>query len=102
MIHLSGEQPVIADLYAMPGPGDVLLHCTNLRNTNGKRPVFVDRQDSDFFFPMTHIRFIEVVAAGPPPGAAAAVPAVAGASDAPLDDEEIEIDEDFLRRIREV
>jgi hypothetical protein len=108
ILHLNNEQPLLADLYEAPSPGDVGLRCTNLRLMNGKRPVFVDEIASIFFFPYLHIRFVEI-----PPAAAAEtglpmpVPVAAGVPDqlAAGEDEEpegeLEIDEDFLRRIRE-
>ena len=100
---------MLADLFELPAPADVGLRCTNLRTLNGKRPVFVDDSASVFFFPYLHIRFVEI-----PPGAVAgeldlpmpvAVPA--GRPPAPPTrsaeaEEDLEIDEDFLRRIREV
>ena len=108
ILHLNNEQPLLADLYEPPSPGDVGLRCTNLRLMNGKRPVFVDEIKSIFFFPYLHIRFVEVPSAsaadsGMPverPVAAAVVASPAGP--APTDDADLEIDEDFLRRIREV
>jgi hypothetical protein len=103
VIHISNEQPLLADIFELPSPGDQGLRCTNLRTMNGKRPVFVDRSESIFFFPYIHIRFIEI-----PPGAG-------GSGDLPVvveeqppagvpggePEAELEIDEDFLRRIRE-
>lgn len=109
VIHLNGEQPLLADLYEPPSPGDVGLRCTNLRDMGGKRPVFVDDSKSIFFFPYLHMRFVEI-----PPGAIAGVDVsleVNGQADAPTEDAtgadadpetELEIDEEFLRRIREV
>jgi len=108
VVHLNGEQPLLADLYDMPTNGDVSLVCTNVRNFDGKKPVFVDRSDSVFVFPYVHIRFIEIMAA--------AAPGLTGTSDdsavvtagppAGGDDQDgdadLELDEDFLRRIREV
>ena len=106
-IHLNGEQPLLADLFELPSTADVTLRCTNLRNMNGKRPIFADDSSSIFFFPMIHVRFLEV-----PPSAMAggdaempvAIPvAAANQLDAgPTEDElDLEIDEDFLRRVRE-
>src|SRR5690606_8425460 len=43
VIHLLNEQPLLADLFELPGPADVALRCTNLRTMSGNRPVFVDR-----------------------------------------------------------
>ena len=111
VIHIMNEQPMLADLFEAPAPGDVGLRCTNLRTLNGKRPVFVDDIASIFFFPYLHIRFVEI-----PPGAVtgsdpsmALDPVLAGPANAspppapePEPEPELEIDEDFLRRIREV
>jgi hypothetical protein len=108
ILHLNNEQPLLADLYEAPSPGDVGLRCTNLRLMNGKRPVFVDEIMSIFFFPYLHIRFVEI-----PPGAMGGTDpslVVSDAADevpmieppAPEVEADLEIDEDFLRRIREV
>jgi hypothetical protein len=112
ILHINNEQPLMADLYEPPSPGDVGLRCTNLRQMNGKRPVFVDDMKSIFFFPYLHIRFVEI-----PPAAMSGVDSslttvdddieVAshprGAPPAPVAEVEpdLEIDEDFLRRVRE-
>ena len=109
-IHMNGEQPMLADLFELPTTEDVAVRCTNLRTMNGKRPVFADDSASVFFFPMIHIRFIEV-----PPGAMAGagdvdiamptprpLPASNQLDAGPIeDDADLEIDEDFLRRVRE-
>jgi hypothetical protein len=108
VIHLHNDQPLVADLFELPEPGDVGLRCTNLRSLNGQRPVFADDKASVFFFPYLHIRFVEIPPASAvgtglpvavPVAAAVAVPAPQPEPDA---DDELEIDEDFLRRIREV
>ncbi|HSW43705.1 MAG TPA: hypothetical protein VLM76_14500 [Patescibacteria group bacterium] len=97
VIHLLNEQPLVADLLTMPLPGDVTLHCTNLRTLNRKRPVFVDQVDAAFIIPYVQVRFVEIPVgssdrpeAQPGPALAAAMP------------EEIELDEDLLRRVREL
>jgi hypothetical protein len=102
------EQPMLADLFEAPSAGDVGLRCTNLRTLDGKRPVFIDDVASIFFFPYLHLRFVEI-----PPGSisgsnpsmaielASAQPDAMPAA-APEPETELEIDEDFLRRIREV
>ena len=60
ILHIMNEQPLLADLFEAPAPGDVGLRCTNLRMMNGKRPVFIDDIASIFFFPYLHIRFVEI------------------------------------------
>lgn len=108
VLHINGEQPLLADLFELPAPVDLGLRCTNLRGLNGKRPVFIDDSASVFFFPYLHIRFIEIPPAAAvdtgldlPMPVAAAVTLPEGTPGAETD-EELEIDEDFLRRIREV
>jgi hypothetical protein len=101
IIHIQNEQPLLADLYEMPQALDQGLLCTNLRMLDGKRPVFIERGDSAFFFPYRHIRFIEVM-----PGSSGLAeigePVVEEASVPAVEEEDLELDEDFLRRIREV
>ena len=108
VLHIMSEQPMLADLFEMPAPGDIVLRCTNLRSMNGKRPVFVDDSMSVFFFPYLHLRFIELMPASLAgtefeSDASVAVAAGAPAPTGEVDEEpDLEIDEDFLRRIREV
>ena len=109
ILHIINEQPLLADLFEAPSPGDVGLRCTNLRQMNGARPIFVDEIDSIFFFPYLHLRFVEI-----PSGAMSgsgdtslAIPtedqrARPSRPAAPEPEADLEIDEDFLRRIREV
>jgi hypothetical protein len=146
VIHLANEQPLLADLPALPAASDISLICTNLRALNGKRPVFADDAASLFVFPYAHIRFVEVAPAalaaahvdggtpegsdaqGSAAGAVALIAAAAAASAAQAErsgssppgegrgvsgsdpdavpeedlDTELELDEDFLRRVREI
>jgi hypothetical protein len=128
VLHLAGEQPLLADLYRMPDPGDVAIVCTNLRMRGGDRPIFADDSRSTFVFPLVFVRFVEVPVSamagvqtgGPESGVLAlsagqageAATAAAGAKGAaaaatteppagPAVDADLEIDEDFLRRIRD-
>lgn len=102
VVHLIGEQPLFADLFDQPAAGDVSLVCTNLRMRNGKRPAFADHSDSLFVFPYGQIRFVEI-----PPGTSG-LPALAtgeqegAGGEEPEPEPDVEIDEEFLRRIREV
>jgi hypothetical protein len=110
VVHLANEQPLMADMFTMPTPADVALVCTNLRDMNGKRPIFVDDPASYFVFPLTFVRFVEIPPAslreagtmtegeyvGHDPDAAEPL-VTEGAPDA-----ELEIDEDFLRRVRDI
>ena len=108
VIHIINEQPLLCDLFELPASADVALRCTNLRMMDGKRPIFIDDVTSVFVLPYVHIRFVEIPAASAvdaglpiemPVAAAVGAPQMAAPSD---DDGDLEIDEDFLRRIREV
>jgi hypothetical protein len=108
VLHINGEQPLLADLFELPTAADVGVRCTNMRGLDGKRPVFIDDSASVFFFPYLHIRFLEIPPASAvgsgldvPMPVAAAMP-VPDARQDDESDEDLEIDEDFLRRIREV
>jgi hypothetical protein len=77
ILHLNNEQPLLADLYEAPSPGDVGLRCTNLRMMNGKRPVFVREGGSIGMVSVADDFFVAVT----PSGHAACV----GSDDAPRD-----------------
>jgi hypothetical protein len=110
VIHINNEQPLIADLYEMPAAADLGLRCTNLRTLDGKRPVFVDDSKSFFFFAYEHVRFVEIPPSSLGENADRPLPIGARARGGPeptetngtAPEEDLEIDEDFLRRIREV
>jgi hypothetical protein len=106
VIHIANEQPLVADLYEMPTAADVSLVCTNVRMLDGKKPIFIDHQNSVFSIPYGTIRFIEILAS-----AATGMPetpsdepdtVAAGAGEDAEAEPDLELDEDFLRRIREV
>ena len=106
VIHIANEQPLLADLYELPTSGDVSLVCTNIRMLDGKKPIFVDHSNSVFVFPYATIRFLEIMA-GSTDGVSSApdnglIATEAEAEPADGDEGELELDEDFLRRIREV
>ena len=105
VIHITNEQPLLADLYEMPTPTDVSLVCTNMRMLDGKKPIFIDHADSVFVFPYLNIRFIEILASAatglPETPGDQAISTDGAAADAEVE-EDLELDEDFLRRIRDV
>jgi hypothetical protein len=125
VVHLANEQPLLADIYRMPDPGDVALVCTNLRMKNGERPIFADDSRATFVFPLVFVRFVEIpvtsmaaAQTGEPDSGVLALPAGrtedaaagagrAAAAERPAEpatmaaDADLEIDEEFLRRIRD-
>jgi hypothetical protein len=102
-VHLIGEQPMVADLYGYPLASDVTVILTNVRGVTGKRPVWADHLDSMFYFPWAQIRFVEI----PPDRNARPAPpdddfGRPSEVDEPVDEIDQEIDEAFLKRIRDV
>jgi hypothetical protein len=127
VIHAANEQPLLVDLFELPSAEDAGLLCTNLRMMDGKRPIFIDKIESTFFFPYHVVRFLEIPQGAAPapsksrrkgPAASAATDeepepqtesllpiALGGPNDANGDgdiDIDIEIDEDFLQRVRDI
>ena len=106
VIHITNEQPILADVFELPTPSDVSLVCTNVRMLDGKKPIFIDNIKSVFVLPYVTLRFIEML-----PGSTDGLTDNAtgegnGVAAAPVEETEaeaeLELDEDFLRRIREV
>ena len=97
VIHLVGEQPLMADLPKAPLPGDIALVCTNLRMMNQKRPIFVEDGASTFVFPYSQVRFVEIRS-----GAAAPTPAPQLPAASTVDSADLPLDEELLRRVREL
>jgi hypothetical protein len=111
VLHITNEQPLLADLFELPSPTDIALRLTNLRSLDGKRPIFVDDSKSVFLFPYHRVSFVEIppqalsgteLGDSSPVPVNALVPVPAGGAPEPVVEDELEIDEDFLRRIREV
>jgi hypothetical protein len=98
ILHMTNDQPLSVELLEMPTPGDIAVVCTNLRTIDGKKPVFIDFASSTFVFPMSHIRFVEVLQAADEAARSAAMLGPVGVE---ADEADLEIDEDFLRRVRE-
>ena len=99
ILHLLNDQPLAVELLAEPSPADLTVVCTNVRTIDGKKPVFIDFAHSTFVFPMASIRFVEVLKAQDEADLATAASAHAAAVADEEDD--LEIDEDFLRRVRD-
>jgi hypothetical protein len=96
VLHLMNDQPLAVDLLEEPSPGDIAVICTNPRTIDGKKPVFIDYSNSTFVFPMAAIRFVEVLRAREAGDELSPM-----VTDQPAEAEDLEIDEDFLRRVRE-
>jgi len=107
ILHLANDQPLMVDLYERPAASDTVVICTNVRTMTGSRPVWVDASASVFFFPFAIVRFLEIhpgsedVLGLPGAGAVAGTPGEPE-PEAAAPEPELEIDEDFLRRVRDI
>jgi hypothetical protein len=100
ILHLLNDQPLSVDLFEEPKATDMTVICTNVRTNDGKRPVFIDYSSSTFVFPMAAVRFVEIPR-GDADSDRVAAAAAAAAAEAADESDDLEIDEDFLRRVRE-
>src|SRR5688572_14814962 len=90
VLHMHGDQPMVADIESLPTADDATLVCTNLRTIERRKPLTVDHTDSVFIIPLMFIRFIEIPRAailaaglgGPGGRRAPALPAPAAATQA--------------------
>ncbi len=98
VLHLTNEQPLLVDVFETPLPSDTVLVCTNLRTMSRTRPLFADRLDSTFIFPYSQIRFVELPTGAPTTESREPVLALQAVDPEP----DLEVDEDFLRRVRDL
>ena len=98
ILHLRNDQPLVVDLLEAPTQSDFTIVCTNVKTVDGKRPVFIDFSTSTFVFPMAMVRFLEIPQAADEAERARPAASTAAAAE---EADDLEIDEDFLRRVRE-
>ena len=101
VLHLLNEQPLLIDVFDTPTPSDTALVGTNLRTMSGTRPLFASHSDATFVFPYAHIRFVEVPAGSVNAAAPNAELALQPARAEPGAEPEPDLDEEFLRRVRD-
>ncbi len=61
IVHLHNEDPILAEIEAMPGPSDQSIVLTNPRRRDGRSLHYVTEGATAFIFPWTRIAFIEVM-----------------------------------------
>lgn len=61
LIHVIGEEPILADAEALPDPKDQFLHFSNPRKRDGKGISYVSRGATDFYLPWHRISIVEVL-----------------------------------------
>ncbi len=61
VIHVVGEDPILADVEELPKPGDQFVEFSNPRKRDGKPIAYVTQGAKSFMFPWHRLSFIEVM-----------------------------------------
>ena len=63
-IHILNEEPIVAEVDALPAPTDTLLVAMNPRLRDGKDLRFVAPNVTTIIFPLARLNFIQVLPSG--------------------------------------
>ncbi|NLF10162.1 MAG: hypothetical protein GX597_00055 [Anaerolineaceae bacterium] len=63
IVHMLNEDPILADMEAMPDPAHNSIYITNPRRRDGRPVHYITQGATGFIFPMTRITFIEIMEA---------------------------------------
>jgi hypothetical protein len=61
ILHLHNEDPVLADMDALPDPTHQCIYITNPRRRDGRSLHYVTEGAMSFIFPWSRITFIEIM-----------------------------------------
>jgi hypothetical protein len=61
VLHLTGEDPLLADLDRDPEPGDQFVRVTNMRKRDGKPVSYLAAGVQSVIFPWHRVTFIEMM-----------------------------------------
>jgi hypothetical protein len=61
ILHMQNDDPVIAEIEALPGPTDQIITVTNPRRRDGRALHYVTEGAAAFIFPWSRITFIEIM-----------------------------------------
>lgn len=61
IIHVAGEDPILAEVEDLPKPTDQFLEFTNPRRRDGKAITYVTNGAKAFLFPWHRLSFVEVM-----------------------------------------
>jgi hypothetical protein len=60
-VHLTNDEPIVAEMEKMPEPTDTCLVCMNPRKRDGKEVHYVLSEVTTVIFPWHRISFLEVM-----------------------------------------
>lgn len=61
IVHIVGEDPVIAEMDQEPQPSDNFIHITNMRKRDGKEVHYLSPGVQSVMFPWSRITFLEIM-----------------------------------------
>jgi hypothetical protein len=61
ILHIVGEDPVIAEMEQEPQPTDNFIHVSNLRKRDGKDVHYLSPGVQSVMFPWSRITFLEIM-----------------------------------------
>jgi hypothetical protein len=64
LIHLSGEEPIMAEVEELPKVTDIAIFCINPRRRDGKELHYVLPEVQTIIVPIQRVNFIEVMPSG--------------------------------------
>lgn len=61
IIHVAGEEPILAEIEDLPKPTDQFLEFTNPKRRDGKALVYATAGAKSFIYPWHRLSFVEVM-----------------------------------------
>ena len=61
ILHISGEEPIVAEIDEMPTPSDTLLIVNNPRKRDGKDLTYLATDVTTVIWPWDKINFLEIM-----------------------------------------
>jgi hypothetical protein len=61
ILHLQGEEPVLAEMEEIPSPSDVTVRVSHPRRIDGKDLAYIAENVTTVIWPLVRINFIEIL-----------------------------------------
>ena len=61
IVHISNEEPFLAEIDELPGPRDTVLILSNPRRRDGREVTFLSELVTTVAWPWSRINFIEII-----------------------------------------
>lgn len=64
IIHISNEEPFLAEVEELPDPNDQILYCSNPRRRDGRELHYLQPEVQRIVVPWHRVTFIEILPSG--------------------------------------